>query len=373
MLNISSLFVRRCAASTPALASHWRSIARVPTANFFGSVPSSVPSKTTSQPVNGVNMVYYSTVAAVQSAWRSLVPTVTRQVASKIAPRVPVKVRTQAPPMVSKYMNKRMYCAPPTKGWKDVPMRAPMGPFTFLWRAFRGLTPLATLLLNATSVWYLHSTMHKDNPTWVSYMAFIPLIDWIPMLDLAGLPRYLVLLPVGIVAASAALGVGSSPLLGLIFVLPLIGLEVYRNYYILHHFETRNWTTILLWSVFRLEWLAMSGLSILGFDRYQLVPHKQASFTETLQQVRARLDESLDKPELLTDFNPPFIVFNFLWKNGLKFVVDATANFIHNTGIPDATGNFTDKAGAFVDSLIPSTSSSDSEKHHSGDNKQKLE
>jgi len=256
------------------------------------------------------------------------------------------------------------------KSWNDVPAPPRAGPISFLWSAVRSVSGLASLVLNATGIWYLHSEMHKEKPTWVSYLSFIPILDWIPMLDIAGLPRPWILLPASIIVAASYFGMPGSPFIGVLLLLPILGLEVYRNYHILDHFEQRNWTTLIIWSLFRMEWLVVTSLAILGYERYQFVPHKQASITETMKQVQTRLDESLENSAIVGDYNIPFILTHWVWKHGLKTAVQVTSEYVHKAGIPEMV----DKAGEWITSVIPSsTSSSPSTPSKQSSNKQNAE
>lgn len=188
---------------------------------------------------------------------------------------------------------------------------------SYLWSGTKQLLGTTTLVLNAFSIYYIHSDLHKANPTWVSYFAFLPLLDWVPMLDIAGLDRLWCLLPAASIATLLALRAlpGFNVLAVLLIIAPMYGFELYRNYHILGHFEQRNWPALLMWSVFRMEWIAMTSMAVLGTDRYQLVPHEQASFTQSLKQVADRLDESVAHPEIVPDNNYSFFFLHVLWAN----------------------------------------------------------
>lgn len=196
------------------------------------------------------------------------------------------------------------------------PPLAPISPFAFLWRGARGLLSLSTLALHAVAVYWIHSELHRENPTWVSYLSFVPILDWIPMLDIAGLERTWVLVPAALFAAMAAFAPVIPPILaGIVFVVPAVLLEAYRNLHILEHFEVGS-TAALVISLLRMEWLIFSGLSILGIERYQLVPHEQASLTDFAVQVAERLDETVADPSIVerSEFNLPLLAFHYIWK-----------------------------------------------------------
>lgn len=216
---------------------------------------------------------------------------------------------------------------------------------SLIWGATGSLLKVSSLVLNAFSIFHIHTSLHEDNPTWVSYLSFIPLFDWIPMLDIARLDRSWILLPVTVFGALTL--VSRIPVRGAILMLlfmPLGLLEVYRNYHILDHFEQRNWTSIILWSFFRLEWLFMTSLAIIGPEHYQLVPHEQASITGTANLVLDRLDQSLEDKEIVPSDNVPFFVLATIWQTFpiLKEVRPTLAKVYSATGLETASNYVSD-------------------------------
>ena len=196
------------------------------------------------------------------------------------------------------------------------PPLAPISPFAFVWGFSRRVLSLGTIVLHATAIYWIHSDLHRNNPTWVSYMSFIPILDWIPMLDIAGLDRLWILAPAALFGTMAVAGPAMPPFLaGLLFFMPLLAIESWRNYHMLEHFEVASIASIAL-TVFRLNWITFSGLSILGTDRYQLVPHEQASLTEFGIQVAERLDQTVADPSIVEqqEYNLPLLVFHYIWK-----------------------------------------------------------
>lgn len=210
------------------------------------------------------------------------------------------------------------------------PPTAPFSPLAFLWRGTKSIVSFAALVLNATAVYFIHADLHRENPTWVSYLSFIPVLEWIPLLDIAGLDRAWVLAPAALIGGMAVAAPALTPVLaGLLFVAPLMALEVYRNYHILEHFEQNNWLTLGLLTFFRFDWLVFSSLAILGTDRYQLVPHNQASLSESVIQVSDRLDYIVENPSELDKinrehFNLPLHVISYVWQK-----VPALSGYAH--------------------------------------------
>jgi hypothetical protein len=310
MLKISAAVGRKYVAQAAALNRNLPNIFRNSSATSSRSVPSPTVSNLASLSNITVSTVYRTSVAAVNAAWRSLVPGMVRS-SVRVPSSTPAAVRGRF--VASKYLNKRGYSASNFEVWaKEEPVRR-RGVLSYVWSGVRQMLTLGTLVLNATAIWHIHGDMHKDNPTWVSYMSFIPFLDWVPMLDIAGLSRAWMLLPVVLLGFSVATGTIASIPGAFFIMMPMFALEMYRNWHILSHFEQANWVTVVLWSFLRLEWVTMSALAILGTERYQLVPHEQANIGQSLKQVALKLEESVEKPELVPEHNYPFRFFHWLW------------------------------------------------------------
>jgi hypothetical protein len=288
-------------------------------ASLSSAVPSSLTDYTLLFNASTLKQVYISTVALLNGAKR---PLLSRAAVRPVVSRLSGQGVAKARPLASTYVPRRVYCE--TKDMEKQILRSKRAEEEIarisrrspgLWGWFRGTIKLGTLLLNAGSIWYLHTALNKDNPTWVSYLALVPLLNWIPLLDLAQLDRAWALLPLGtVIAAGFFHRVWRGPL-ALLAVLPAMGAELYKNYHLLHHFEAFNWTTVIGMSLLRIEWLVHSCMAILGPEYYRLEPAQQRSVTEVVRQVELKLDRSLEDPAMLNDFNPAFIAMHYIWKH----------------------------------------------------------
>lgn len=352
MLRFSNTLVRQYGAKLVAV-SRSSSHLHCPTLHRSSSSPVSQEWQTIST-VNAKS-VYRTSVAAFQAAWRSLVPGTARslQISSSQTSKGVIGSRSRS--LASSSLKKYGYRTYTSQNWDEAMKRPRRSVLSMIWGATGSLLKVSTLVLNAFSIFHIHSALHQDNPTWVSYLSFVPLLDWIPMLDIARLDRLWILFPATIVGTLALVSrlPARGPILALLF-LPLGLFELYRNYKILEHFEQRNWTSLLLWSFFRLEWLFMTSLAIIGTENYQLVPHQQATITETANLVLDRLDQSLEDQEVVPSGNVPFIVLTTIWQTfpfmtelrptlakvysatGLESASNYVSNLFSSKSLPDA-------------------------------------
>lgn len=244
---------------------------------------------------------------------------VNRSVLSCASGRLSTSMAPGARPLTRTWIQKRSYSQPKVTSWEDMPpmptqiRQAPRPSIgRLLFRLISGLGGLALFALNGSAVWYLHSKLFLEDPTWVSYLSFVPTLQWIPMLDIAGLQRYWVALPL----TAAVLGGAGLANMGVMvmFGLPLLVLEVYRNKLILDHFEQYHWATVLLWMLGFGPFIT-SSLAILGTEHYHIVPHKDSHPVDLLLQVVDRLNESLVHPEIMDErqLNVPFRLAHDVW------------------------------------------------------------
>lgn len=289
----------------------------------------------------------------------------TKAVVRSVVPRVAGRVSSGSRSLASRFTPKRVYCGKTDGGFEalrtktaeeEIARIKSRSPGLFGW--LRGLLRWFTIAVNAISVWYIHQDLHKDNPTWVSYLAAVPLLNWIPLLDIAQLERAWVLVPISIVAFASVFYQSFAGPIGVLAAIPMVGIELFRNYHILSHFEAFSWPTLVSWSLFRIEWIIMGSLAILGTGDYQLVPHKQRSASELATGVIKQLDAALEDPQSIPTYNTTYWLAYMAW-NYLPFlrqVPGYVSAAYSSSGAESVADTVSDKVSTLLD-LNSSTSS----------------
>lgn len=283
-----------------------------PPLNFRPSLTPWIPTTTLSRPME-INMLVPMSSAHIRAAYSAMGPRVTqtmRRAQTLVSPR---SFAAQLMSRARFALPKRAYCTATSSSWetampKNMQEQPARRPFS-LSRFVKTFLSLGAVALYSTSVWWLHTELHRNNPTWVSWLAFIPLLGWIPMFDMAGLDRAWILVPLAAVAF-AQLPISFAPFLG---ITAFAGTEFYRNYHLLGRFEVGTFLSAAIMTAFRTQWIYMSALAILGPEQYQLVPHSQASTLQLLIMVCQRLNKSIDDPSIIDAYNFPFLFFNYIW------------------------------------------------------------
>lgn len=301
----------------------------------------------------GYRSIVSSAMTFIRAGTAPSTSTAAKQIGSKLISRHTSSQHLKAMPLGTKFGTRRSYVVSGfetlQKQWEQQQKEASKRPW--FWRLL-GLFSALPKVLNAFSLYYLHATLHKDNPSYVSYLSFVPLLDWLPALDLANLSRAWILLPAALVGIASALPSMVAASMAFLFIAPIYAFEIYRSYHLLEHYEVRNWPLILLWSFTSFGWLITSGLAILGADRRQLVPHHQASFSESVTMTIERLDASIENPKIVEDNNYAFWTYYMLWEHvpGLRNVPGHVSWLYHSLHL-DTAAVKVQEAGEYISSL----------------------